>query len=194
MAEDFTRKPTQLVLLDRDGVVNKDSPDYIKSADEWHPIPGALEAIALMNNAGIDIALCTNQAGISRGRLSARDLASIHLRFSRELRQHNAHIALWRFCPHGPLDGCSCRKPKSAMLVDCMAELGVSPSAVAFIGDSLKDMQAALTAGCQPFLVLSGNDTGVEERARSLGVTEVAKDLAAAAQRILQINTAVLPS
>lgn len=190
MSDDSNRKPIQLVLLDRDGVINHDSADYIKSASEWRPIPGSLAAISRLNASGIDTALCSNQAGISRGRLSARDLSEIHLRLSKELSEHNGYLSLWRFCPHHPDDNCSCRKPNSAMLLDCMEELAVEPSAVAFIGDSLKDMQAAIDARCLPVLVLTGNDPAVEKAARALGVSFVADNLHAACEAILQHNRA----
>jgi len=192
MAADSTRKPTQLVLLDRDGVINHDSPDYIKSVDEWQPIPGALDAIARLNNAGINTALCSNQSGISRGKLTASDLAEIHYRFSLELAQAGGYIRLWRFCPHLPDDNCSCRKPNTAMVDDCLNELGVEPAATTFVGDSLKDMQVARNARCQPILVhpSSGSDPASNNRllneARAMGVTEVVADLASAAERILQ--------
>lgn len=189
MADESTRKPTRLVLLDRDGVVNLDSPDYIKSAEEWHPLPGSLMAIAQLNEAGIYTALCSNQAGISRGRLTAPALAAIHVRFSRELKTQGGQIHLWRFCPHLPKDKCSCRKPNPAMLTDCMDELSVAPDTTVFIGDSLTDMKAAISAGCLPILVRSGNGAAAEAAAEELGVREIVDDLAAAADRVLAINT-----
>jgi len=194
MAQDSTRKPTQLVLLDRDGVINQDSPNYIKSVEEWQPVEGSLAAIAQLNDAGIDTALCSNQSGISRGKLRARDLAEIHYRFSRELAAAGGHIRLWRFCPHLPDSGCSCRKPSTAMVDDCLTELGVEPCATAFVGDSLKDMQVAINANCRPILVLASS--GLEEaataelvdEAQAIGVSDIVVDLAAAAERILQFN------
>ncbi len=194
MAQDSTRKPTQLVLLDRDGVINLDSPNYIKSVEEWQPVAGSLAAIAQLNDAGIDTALCTNQSGISRGKLGARDLAAIHYRFSRELAKAGGRIRLWRFCPHLPEHRCSCRKPKTAMVDDCLTELGVESSATAFIGDSLKDMQVAISANCLPILVHPSNGredapaTELANKASAIGVREIVMDLAAAAERILQLN------
>ncbi len=195
MAIDSTRKPTQLVLLDRDGVINSDSAEYIKSADEWRAIPGALDSIARLNQAGIHIAICSNQAGISRGRLSPSDLASIHHRLVRELLAANGHISLWRYCPHHPDHNCACRKPNQAMLEDCMAEFGIAPNAVTFVGDSLKDMQAAVNARCHPILVrtsLLQGDTVRENKladsARALGVKDIVADLPAAVEQILATN------
>lgn len=195
MADDCTRKPVRLVLLDRDGVINVDSPDYVKSPSEWHPVPGALAAIARLNAAGIHTALCSNQAGIGRGRLSARDLARIHVRFERELLEHNGHLDLWRFCPHSPTDDCGCRKPASGMLADCIAELGITPDACVFIGDSLKDMHAALDTGCLPILVRTGTHAGtieqeaIERQATAAGVTIIKDDLPAAVQEIVVHHT-----
>lgn len=195
MPTDSTRKRTQLVLLDRDGVINYDSADYIKSPNEWQPIPGALSAIARLNGAGIDTALCSNQAGISRGKLSARDLAAIHRRFSLELAAVNGRISLWRYCPHSPEINCTCRKPNDAMLTDCMSELGALPNTVTFIGDSLKDMQAAQRAGCQPLLVRTlvegrsmAQQTQLEAEATSMGVSEIVDNLKSAVDRILKQN------
>jgi len=191
MANERTRKPVRLVLLDRDGVINVDSADYVKSPSEWQPIPGALAAIAQLNAAGIHTALCSNQAGIGRGRLGARDLARIHVRFERELLQHNGHLDLWRFCPHRPDDDCGCRKPASGMLADCIAELGVPPDACVFIGDSLKDMHAALDTGCLPLLVRSGLHAGtieqeaIDQQAIAAGVTIIKDDLPGAVQEIV---------
>ena len=198
MTTDSTRKRSRLVLLDRDGVINYDCANYIKSPSEWQPIPGALKAIARLNNAGIDTALCSNQAGISRGKLSARDLAAIHRRFSLELAAVNGRIRLWRYCPHLPDTNCACRKPNDAMLTDCMSELGASPNTVTFIGDSLKDMQAAQRAGCQPLLVRTqgkgssmAQQQKLEASAISMGVSEIVDDLKSAVDRVLQQNARV---
>ena len=195
MTTDSNRKLTRLVLLDRDGVINYDSANYIKSPGEWRPIPGALAAIARLNRAGIDTALCSNQAGISRGKLGARDLAAIHRRFSIELAAANGHISLWRYCPHSPDINCVCRKPNEAMLADCMNELGAPSNTVTFIGDSLKDIQAAQRAGCQPMLVRTSVENRSEAQqlkfeaeAASLGASEIVDDLGSAVDRVLQQN------
>ena len=177
-------KPIALMLLDRDGVINFDSPDYIKSAAEWQPIPGALLSIAELNAAGIHTALCSNQAGIGRGRLTASALAAIHVRLEQELASQNGHLDLWRYCPHLPEAECGCRKPASGMLDDCMREFGIPPSACAFVGDSLKDMQAAITSGCLPIFLRTIADAAsapdLEDKVRALGVTHIADSLAAA--------------
>ena len=192
MADDCTRKPTRLVLLDRDGVVNFDSSEYVKSPAEWRPIPGSLSAIAALNAAGIYVALCSNQAGIGRGLFSPRDLATIHVRFATELAAAGGHIDLWRYCPHGPATNCACRKPASAMLTDAMAELQVAPEATLFIGDSSKDMAAAIAVGCGGILVRSGKSaehTRMNEAAtRALGIEHVVDDLSQATALISRLN------
>lgn len=193
MADDCTRKPTRLVLLDRDGVVNFDSSEYIKSPAEWCPIPGSLAAIASLNAVGIHIALCSNQAGIGRNLFSPRDLASIHARFSKELAAAGGHIDLWRYCPHAPEANCTCRKPGTAMLTDAMAELGVDPCATLFVGDSATDMQAALAAGCGGVLVRSGKSAEHVQKhaaeAKALGIEYVVDDLSQAAALVSRLNS-----
>ncbi len=193
MTDDCTRKPTRLVLLDRDGVVNFDSSEYIKSPAEWRPIPGSLAAIAALNAANIHTALCSNQAGIGRGLLSANSLAAIHARFDRELAIHDGHIDLWRYCPHSPTALCDCRKPRAAMLEDCMDEFQVAPCATVFVGDSITDMQAAIKAGCLGILVRthqgSENSSARDREARELGITLIADDLAQAVEFISRLNS-----
>lgn len=175
-------------------MVNSDSSEYIKSPEEWRPIAGSLAAIATLNAAGIHTALCSNQAGIGRGLLSARDLAAIHVRFQNELADVNGRIDLWRYCPHAPDAVCTCRKPGTAMLEDCMQEFQIPPSATAFVGDSVKDMRAAIATGCLGILVRTGkNDqhTAISEKeSRELGITWVADDLAQAVELISRLNLA----
>ena len=191
MVDDCTRKPTRLVLLDRDGVINHDSPEYIKSPAEWRPISGALAAIARLNTAGLHVALCTNQSGIARGLFSPRDLAAIHVRLALELSRHSGHLNLVRFCPHIDADACNCRKPAPGMLLDCMTEFGVAPEETVFIGDSPSDVAAARAATCEAAFVRTGY--GSEERlrnreaqARELGANLVADSLADVVDSLLQ--------
>jgi len=147
----------RLVLLDRDGVINFDSPDYIKSPAEWEPIPGSLEAIALLHKHGFRIYVATNQAGIARGKLTERDLAAIHDKMLSAVRAAGGEIAGIQFCPHHPDDRCDCRKPEPGMLYAIAAMAGTSIAGQPYVGDSLKDLRAAETAGCDPVLVLTGN-------------------------------------
>lgn len=192
MADDCTRKPTKLVLLDRDGVVNFDSSEYIKSPAEWCPIPGSLAAIAELNASGIYTALCSNQAGIGRGHFGAHDLASIHVRFKRELAAVNGHIDLWRYCPHQPTAQCRCRKPEVGMLMDCMEELEIAPESTVFVGDSVKDMVAALAAGCDGIFVRTGKTSehvaSNERGSRAIGIEHVVDDLTQAVALISRLN------
>jgi len=176
---------TRLILLDRDGVINFDSPDYIKDADEWVPIPGALAAIARLQTAGYQVAVCTNQAGIGRGILTAAALGRIHDKLRAHLARYGAALDGLAYCPHHPDDGCACRKPQPGMLLTMMRQLQVEPSETLYVGDSLRDMQAAHAAGCAAALVRTGAGAGVEAAARALGVTCVADDLAALAQDLL---------
>jgi D-glycero-D-manno-heptose 1,7-bisphosphate phosphatase len=131
-----------VVILDRDGVINADSADYIKSPAEWRPLPGAIEAIRRLTDSGNNIYIATNQAGVARGIFSAADLAAISRIFA---------------CLHHPDAGCDCRKPNPGMLLKIAAETGRALTGVPFVGDSLKDMDAARAAGCTPILVLTGN-------------------------------------
>lgn len=147
----------QLVMLDRDGVINHDSADYIKCADEWQPIPGSMEAIALLHTCGYTICVATNQAGIARGKLTEQDLTGIHEKMLAAVSAAGGHITHIEYCPHHPLDHCSCRKPAPGMLHAIGKSLGVNIEGNYFVGDSLKDIRAAEAAGCQPILVLTGN-------------------------------------
>ena len=173
-----------LILLDRDGVVNFDSKDYIKSAAEWEPIPGSLEAMVALRNRGYLVALCTNQAGIGRGLFTLEDLAAIHAKLKSALKKLGGNLDGLAFCPHHPDDNCRCRKPEPGMLVDMMANLKVTAANTVFVGDSLQDVQAALAAGCTPVLVRTGSGKNTEPHAVALGA-EVFDDLDAFSRAIL---------
>ncbi|MCH2189726.1 MAG: D-glycero-beta-D-manno-heptose 1,7-bisphosphate 7-phosphatase [Gammaproteobacteria bacterium] len=147
----------QLVILDRDGVINQDSAEFIKSPDEWIPIKGSLEAIARLTQAGYEVVLITNQSGIGRGLLSADQLNQIHGKMLEQLRQLGGQIQTILFCPHLPDDGCTCRKPLAGMYGELGAHMGGNFAGVYSVGDSLRDLQAAQTAGATPVLVKTGN-------------------------------------
>lgn len=168
----------RLILLDRDGVINNDSPDYIKNPAEWRPLPGALQAIVRLRNAGRRVAVCTNQSGIGRGLFSLPDLHAIHGKMLDELQALGGDLDGLVFCPHLPTDGCDCRKPKPGMLLAMMQQLASKPAETCFVGDSLKDVAAALSAGCEPILLRTGNGRDSEAKARELGVSRVYDDLA----------------
>lgn len=145
------------IILDRDGVVNYDSDAYIKSPDEWHPIPGSLEAIAALNQAGFKVLIATNQSGIARGLYDEAMLYRIHAKFLSALQVVGGEITEIFFCPHHPDDDCLCRKPKPGLLHQIQKKYELNLSETFFIGDSYTDIEAASHAGARPILVLTGN-------------------------------------
>src|SRR5215208_1873754 len=145
------------IILDRDGVINYDSESYIKSPDEWHPIPGSLEAIARLNQFGYKIVIVTNQSGIARGFYDESILHLIHEKLIRECAEVGGQIEMILFCPHHPDEDCSCRKPKPGLIYELQKKYAFDLSKTFFIGDSYGDIRAAQTAGCLPVLVLTGN-------------------------------------
>ncbi|MGI9322397.1 MAG: D-glycero-beta-D-manno-heptose 1,7-bisphosphate 7-phosphatase [Pseudomonadales bacterium] len=145
------------VILDRDGVVNLDSPKYIKSPDEWRPVPGSLEAIALLTQEGYEVYVATNQSGVARGLLSLDLLGAIHERMQEAAIEAGGRITDIRFCPHHPDDQCDCRKPEPGMLLDLANAHGLSLKGNPYVGDSLADLDCADAVGCLPVLVRTGN-------------------------------------
>jgi D-glycero-D-manno-heptose 1,7-bisphosphate phosphatase len=145
------------IILDRDGVINFDSTEYIKSPDEWKPIPGSLEAIAHLNRAGFRVLIATNQSGIGRGYYDLATLDQIHEKMVHELATVGGCIEEIFFCPHRPDENCLCRKPKAGLLLQMADKYSLSLAHVYFIGDSHGDLKAAKTAGCKPLLVMTGN-------------------------------------
>jgi D-glycero-D-manno-heptose 1,7-bisphosphate phosphatase len=144
------------VLLDRDGVINHDSDDFIKSPEEWLPIEGSLEAIALLNAKGYKVVVITNQSGVARGLFDATMLEKIHAKMQRMTAEKGGKIDAIYFCPHGPNDNCNCRKPKSGLLEAFAYDKNVSLTGMAVIGDSLRDLQSAQAVGASPILVKTG--------------------------------------
>lgn len=145
----------KIIILDRDGVINYDSYDYIKTPDEWEAIPGSLEAIAQLNRAGFYVIVATNQSGIGRGYYDVAMLDLIHEKMLSELASVGGHIEEIFFCPHLPRDHCHCRKPAPGLLQQIQKKYAINLSEVYFIGDKLTDVQAARACGCNPLLVLS---------------------------------------
>jgi D-glycero-D-manno-heptose 1,7-bisphosphate phosphatase len=150
----------RLIILDRDGVINEDSDDYIKCPSEWNPIRGSLEAIARLHRAGWRVVVATNQSGIARKLFDLDTLARIHETMHRRVIESGGLIDAVFFCPHGPDDGCRCRKPLPGMFHDIAERLHIDLTGVPAIGDSLRDMQAALAAGANPILVKTGKGFG----------------------------------
>lgn len=144
------------ILLDRDGVINENRADYVKSWDEFRFLPGAREAIARLTEAGHRIVVCTNQAAIARGLVTIETVEEIHRRMIAGVAEVGGKIEQVYYCPHGKDEHCSCRKPRPGLLLRARDELGLDLYDAVFIGDSLTDVQAALAAGVLPILVLSG--------------------------------------
>lgn len=181
-----------LIVLDRDGVINEDSDAYVRSLADWRPIPGSIAAIAALSKAGFTITVATNQSGLSRGYLGLEDLEAIHDRLREQVDEQGGQIAGIFYCPHLPQEGCSCRKPATGLLEAIETELGESPQGAIFIGDSLKDLQAARAYGCQPMLVKTGKGavTASALQAGEIALADyqsvpIFDDLAAAAREIL---------
>lgn len=145
------------IILDRDGVINHESNEYIKSPEEWHPIPGSLEAIARLNQAGYQVLIATNQSGIARGFYSLEILSSIHEKCFQLLAALGGRIEEIFFCPHHPDAECFCRKPQPGLFLKMQEKYAVSFAETYYIGDSMSDMEVARVVGCKPILVLSGN-------------------------------------
>lgn len=146
----------KLIILDRDGVINEDSDDYVKSVDEWMPIAGSIEAIARLSKAGYTVAVATNQSGIARGYFDEFELAAMHQKMCSLVEEQGGCIHGVFFCPHGPDEECDCRKPKTGLLEQIECEFGVNVSQTPFVGDSAKDLLCAKLAGCSPVLVRTG--------------------------------------
>jgi len=149
-------RATRLIVLDRDGVINHDSEQFIKSPDEWRPIPGSLEAIARLNHAGYRVVVATNQSGVGRGLLDFATLNAIHEKMHRALAQVGGRVDAIFYCPHTAESRCECRKPKAGMLREIGVRFNVGMTGVACVGDGLRDLQAADSVGAQPMLVLTG--------------------------------------
>lgn len=174
------------VILDRDGVINRDSPGYIRSLSEWHPLPGSVEAIAGLCRAGFRVVVATNQSGVGRGLIQAEALFAIHRELHRQVALAGGELAGIFYCPHTPESGCSCRKPATGLFQAIAHRFSIDLSGAAAIGDSLRDLQAALAAGCRPMLVRTGNGRATEMQLREshgagLGPVPIYADLAAAA-------------
>lgn len=151
----------KLVIVDRDGVLNEDSPDYIKSPAEWQPIPGSLEAVARLNHAGWRVVVASNQSGLARGLFSLDTLFAIHDKMQRLCAELGGRIDGIFYCPHGPDDKCECRKPAPGLYKDIARRLQLDLRNVPVVGDSLRDLEAAQAAGAMPILVKTGNGAQV---------------------------------
>ena len=176
----------KLAILDRDGVINYDSDQYIKSPSEWRPIPGSIEAIARLNQHGFRIAVATNQSGIGRGLFDMATLNAINDKMMEMVFRQGGRIDALFFCPHTAVEECGCRKPRTGMLVEIAARFHTDLKGVPAVGDSLKDLQAAESVGAQPILVLTGKGKGTREDGGMPKKTLVFDDLGEASRYIVE--------
>jgi D-glycero-D-manno-heptose 1,7-bisphosphate phosphatase len=181
----------KLVILDRDGTINEDRDDFVKSPEEWVPLPGALEAIARLNHAGWHTVLATNQSGLGRGLFDMVMLNAMHTRMNQMLAKHGGRIDAVFFCPHAPEDQCDCRKPLPGLVLQIGERFGVDLKLTPLVGDSLRDLQAGATAGCPTHLVRTGKGALLSDE-QLAGVlqlvpgTQVHADLGAFAAALVQ--------
>jgi D-glycero-D-manno-heptose 1,7-bisphosphate phosphatase len=175
----------KLIILDRDGVINYDSDQFIKSPEEWKPIPGSLEAIARLNQAGYRVVVSTNQSGIGRGLFDMPTLNAIHDKMYKACAMVGARIDAVFFCPHTAESHCLCRKPKAGMLEEIAERYNVSLSGVPAVGDSLRDLQSAATMGAQLYLVLTGKGAKTQAAGGLPEGTQVFANLAAVAAELV---------
>jgi D-glycero-D-manno-heptose 1,7-bisphosphate phosphatase len=179
----------KLVIMDRDGTINADSTDFIKTPDEWMPLPGALEAIARLNHAGWHVAVATNQSGLGRGLFDVASLNAMHAKMHKLLALMGGKIDAIFYCPHTPDDNCNCRKPASGLFEQIGERFGIDLKGVPVVGDSLRDVVGGAAAGCEPHLVCTGH--GAAYRGTALPesfpkATQTHDDLAAFVTFIVQ--------
>jgi D-glycero-D-manno-heptose 1,7-bisphosphate phosphatase len=179
----------KLLILDRDGVINQDSDAYIKSVEEWVPIPGSIGAIARLSQAGWTVAVATNQSGIARGYYSLDTLHAMHAELRRQVTEAGGEVGMIVFCPHGPDEGCDCRKPKPGLLRTIAQHYEVSLDEVWFVGDSRSDLAAALSIGARPVLVKTGKGLKTASGDLPPGTLQF-DDLAAVATALINPGTA----
>ncbi len=179
----------RLIILDRDGVINQDSDDFIKSPAEWTPIPGSLEAIARLNQAGYRVVVATNQSGIARGLFDVKMLNAIHQKLHAAAHHVGAEVDAIFYCPHAADDNCDCRKPKPGMLQTIASRFSVSLKGVPNVGDSLRDLQAGYGVGCVPYLVLTGKGQRTRDKGGLPPGTLVFPDLASVVDSLLKDGT-----
>jgi D-glycero-D-manno-heptose 1,7-bisphosphate phosphatase len=176
----------KLIILDRDGVINQDSEDYIKSAEEWQPIPGSLQAMGKLCQAGYTIVVATNQSGIARGYFDLEALHAMHVKMGRLLEQYGGQVDAVFFCPHSPDDHCDCRKPRDGLLRDIATRYQTDLTGVPAIGDSFRDIQAAHSVGASPVLVKTGKgERTLRKHADELHNVPVYRDLAEAVAMLI---------
>lgn len=180
-----------LIILDRDGTINEDRDDFVKSADEWVPLPGALEAIARLNHAGWHTVIATNQSGLGRGLFDMVALTAMHAKMNAALARVGGRIGAVFFCPHAPEDQCNCRKPLPGLFEQIGERYGVELETVPVVGDSVRDIEAAVAVGCPPHMVRTGKgalmtDAQIAQLKQRFPELQVHADLAAFAESLIQ--------
>ena len=182
----MTNPELKLVVLDRDGVINQDSREFVKSADEWLPLPGSIDAIATLSQAGFAVAVASNQSGLAHGLFDEAALRAIHQKLRALVVAAGGCVNKIVYCPHGPDDDCDCRKPKPGLLQKIGVHFSHDMANVPFIGDALRDLEAARSIGARPILVRTGNGVSASESLpSSLCDVEIYDDLAAAAAALV---------
>ncbi len=187
----------KLVIMDRDGTINAESAEFIKSPDEWTALPGALEAIARLNHAGWHVVVATNQSGLGRGLFDVASLNAMHAKMLKELAALGGRIDAVFYCPHTPDDNCHCRKPAPGLFEQIGERYGIDLKGVPVVGDALRDVVAGAAAGCQPHLVLTGNGgiyQGIALPQTFPANTRVHQDLGAFADWLVARDASVQPS
>lgn len=175
----------KLIILDQAGVINQSSDTFIKSPDEWIPIPGSLEAVARLTHSGYRVIIATNQSGIGRGLIDMATYNAINDKMYKAVNQAGGRIDAIFFCPHSSTDKCSCRKPATGLFDEIMQRYGVNLSNVPAIGDSLKDLQAAVAVGAIPILVLTGNGQTTRTEKEMPAHTQIFENLAIAVDALV---------
>jgi len=186
--------PPKFIVLDRDGVINLDSDQFVKSADEWVPIEGSLEAIAMMNQAGYRVVIASNQSGIGRGLFEMSALNAMHEKMYKALAHLGGRVDAVFFCPHTAADACDCRKPKSGLLEQISERFGIELKGVPIVGDSLRDLEAGVAVGCTPHLVLTGKGRKTLDKGGLPPGTRVHDDLRAFARWLAGGDAAPRPA
>lgn len=178
--------PRPIVIIDRDGVINRDSTAFVKTIDEWQPLPGSIEAIAALSRAGFRVGIASNQSGIARGLVTPQSLAEMHDELQRLVAAAGGRIDHIVYCPHGPDDGCDCRKPRPGLFHQLATHFDADLDGVPAIGDSMRDLEAAAAAGARPILVRTGNGRQTEAALEGqFADVPVFDDLTAAARQLI---------
>ena len=181
----------KVIIYGRDGVLNVYREDHVKAPEEWTPVPGALEAIARLNHAGWHAVVATNQSGIGRGMIDMASVNAVHAHMNRQLMSQGGRIDAVFFCPHAPEEHCDCRKPLPGMMIEIGKRYGIDLATVPMVVDTLRDLEAAAAAGCEPHLVLTGRAAALDEAALAqvlakVPATQMHDDLPAFAEWLLR--------